>query len=661
MSLTFTNKASREMKDRAMALLNSNYHRPLVATFHSFSRWILRRFANLARLQDDFVIFDDGDQLTVLRRVMMDMNLDEKEYPLRTLLSLISKVKISLADPEAAVAAVGKKWRQPLLHAYHGYHQVLKENNAVDYDDLLVQVVRLLEAEPEVLKFLQDRFLFVQVDEYQDTNLPQYFIVKMIAQKHRNLCVVGDDDQSIYSWRGANTENLRLFERDFPEAKMVKLEENYRSTQVILNAAWKVISKNRNRKEKRLWTHRKGGEPIVLFNADTVHTEADFVARTIETLGISFSDVAVLYRTNSQSRLVEDALIRRGILYRVVGGLRFYDRKEIKDIIAYLRLVVNPEDNIAFSRIVNTPARGIGKVTITKIDNLVKELESLDTALRAIAAGEVEVSPTVRGRVGQFYRIMEEFRLKAHEVSLRELLETIYATTGYLKALEEEKSIEADSRIENLKELLNVASEYDEEENPLREFLDRATLTTSQDEEEVGEKVTLMTLHAAKGLEFSVVFMIGMEEGLLPHSRSLNDISAMEEERRLCYVGMTRAKERLFLTRALTRQQFGRELSYLPSSFLSDIPEDLVVKEAPPRARTVKNTHKSTRSSVGLSSETAGGDQWNKGDRVIHRVFGPGIVELVMEKGNKTTLVVFFKTAGKRLLKASVAPLERVG
>ncbi len=662
LSLTFTNKAAREMRDRAMALLNGHHQRPVVSTFHSFGTWVLRRFANLVGLETGFVIFDDNDQLTVVRRIVQEMGLNEREFSPRVLLSLISKVKISMAEPEAAFASVGVRWRQPLSQAFFRYQEVLRENNAVDFDDLLVKVVALLKGEPQVLEFLQNRFLFVQVDEYQDTNLPQYLVVKMIAQEHRNLCVVGDDDQSIYSWRGANTENLRLFERDFPEAKVVKLEENYRSTQIILDAAWGVISNNKRRKEKRLWTRRKGGDPIVLFVADSAHAEADFVAGRIESLGVPYSQVAVLYRTNAQSRLVEEALMRRGIPYRVVGGLRFYDRKEVKDIIAYLRLLLNPEDRMAFERIVNTPPRGIGKATVARLNELAREMGSLEGALRAVAEGEVDVSPTVRGRVGRFCGIIGELRQLVQRYSLVGLLEAVYSSTGYLKALEEEGTIEAESRIENLKELLNVASEFEDEEDPLREFLDRVTLTTSQDEEEEGsDRVTLMTLHAAKGLEFSVVFMIGMEEGLLPHSRSLNDDAAMEEERRLCYVGMTRAKERLFLTRACSRQQFGREIAYLPSSFLSEIPEDLVVEEKPERARVMRKAAGPRVVGVGEVASGSSVGEWRKGDRVVHRVFGEGIVESVMGKGEKTTLVVSFETAGKRLLKASVAPLKRVG
>ena len=666
LSLTFTNKAAREMKERALALLEGEYQKPVVSTFHSFGRWVLRRFANLVGLSEDFVIFDDSDQLTVVKRIVQELNLEEKEFPSRAFLSLISKVKISMLDPETAIKGVGRKWQTPLLYAYNQYHKILKENNAVDFDDLLVRVVGLLQTEPQVLGFLQERFLFVQVDEYQDTNLPQYLIVKMIAQEHRNLCVVGDDDQSIYSWRGANTENLRLFERDFPEAKVVKLEENYRSTQIILDAAWQVISKNKNRKEKRLWTRRNGGEPIVLFAADTAHAEADYVARKIEDLRLRLPEIAVLYRTNAQSRLIEEALMRRGIPYRVVGGLRFYDRKEIKDIIAYLRLLVNPEDKLAFSRIVNTPPRGIGAATIKKIMDLSEETGSLNEALRRIATGEADASPTVQKRVERFYRIMEHLRAKGEELPLEELFEEIYKSTGYLQALQDEKSIESESRIENLKELLNVASEFEEEDDPIKEFLDRATLTTSQDEgeDEGNNRVTLMTLHSAKGLEFQVVFMIGMEEGLLPHSKSLNDSAAMEEERRLCYVGMTRAKELLFLTRAWSRQQFGRETSYLPSSFLKDIPEELTVEEMPQRARTLRKTHKVTEPqripTQGLENKD-NGDNWRKGDTVLHRVFGQGVIESVMGRGEKTTLVVSFETAGKRVLKASVAPLEKVG
>ena len=663
LSLTFTNKAANEMKERAMALLNGHYQRPLVSTFHSFGRWVLRRFANLAGLENDFVIFDDNDQLTVVRRIVADMSLDEKEYPPRALLSLISKAKISMADVEAATAAVGKKWQQPFSFAYERYHQVLKENNAVDFDDLLVRVVRLLEKEPQVLEFLQNRFLFVQVDEYQDTNLPQYLIVKMIAQEHRNLCVVGDDDQSIYSWRGANTENLRLFEQDFPEAKVVKLEENYRSTQTILEVAWHVVKENTLRKEKRLYTANPRGEPVVLYVAHDERDEANYVADKIQELAQDrpLSHFAVFYRTNAQSRPLEEALARKGIPYRVVGGLRFYDRREVKDVVAYLRLVENPDDVLAFRRVVNVPRRGIGEKTVERLLEFCARGgfplgEGLEAALEAGVLASV-----VRARLLSFVELMEGLREASREMPLSAFIDHLLEKTGYRRALEEEGTVEAQGRLENLRELINVAVEYDDVDHGLREFIDRASLATPQDEGGQGDMVTLMTLHSAKGLEFPVVLMVGMEEGFLPHSLSMESLAGLEEERRLCYVGITRAMERLFLIRAKSRLYYGRERVFAPSRFLNSIPHELVKVEGETPREEVPRVHPSPGEERGRArARTSGeGGQWQRGDRVLHPIFGPGRVVATQGEGDSLKVKVVFDKVGEKLLVARFARLKR--
>ena len=652
LALTFTNKAAQEMKERVMHLLGQGWSgSPFLATFHAFGLWVLRRFAYLLGYSLDFNVYDDSDQLAVMKQIIKELKIEEKRFTPRSLLGAISRVRVAQQDPEE-IEGEGP-WAETVNRVYKRYREFLRLNNAMDFDDLILLPLRLLEEEASVREFLQERFHHIMVDEYQDTNTPQYQIVRIMAEKHRNLCVVGDDDQSIYSWRGADVRNIFLFERDFPEAKVVKLEENYRSTQTILEAAWHVIRENTLRKEKRLFTSNPKGEKITLYIAQDEKDEARYVTAKIKELAQErpLSHFAVFYRTNAQSRPLEEALNREGIPYKVVGGLRFYDRKEIKDMIAYLRLVENPNDILAFRRVVNTPKRGIGDKTIERVLTFCQR-EGLPFWEGLKASLEADVLPSLpKARLLSFVNLMEELREASQNAPLSSFLGYLMERTGYIRSLEEEDTIEAHGRIENLRELVNVAVEYDDLDNGLREFIDRASLTTSQDERGEGDRVTLMTLHSAKGLEFPVVFIVGMEEGLLPHSLSLESLAGLEEERRLCYVGFTRAKELLFLSYARERLYYGRHREFAPSRFLRSIPQELLVREGSIRVREAV--------APGPGPGEATEEDWKPGDQVIHPVFGPGMVKALEGTGSTLKVRVRFDKVGEKLLVARLARLRK--
>ena len=661
LALTFTNKAAQEMRERVMHLLGEGGRRPpFLSTFHSFGLWVLRRFAHHLGYSLDFNVYDDSDQLVVVREILKELDVDDKRFTPRGVLAAMSRARVAQGDPEE-LSAQGT-WEEVVAQVYGRYRDFLRLHNAVDFDDLILLPLKLLKEEELVRDFLQKRFTHIMVDEYQDTNTPQYSIVRIMAEKHRNLCVVGDDDQAIYSWRGADVRNIFLFERDFPEARVVRLEENYRSTQTILEVAWHVVKENTLRKEKRLYTSNPPGEPVVLYVAQDERDEANYVARMIQDMARErpLSHFAVFYRTNAQSRPLEEALTRLGIPYRVVGGLRFYDRREVKDVVAYLRLIENPDDVLAFRRVVNVPKRGIGDKTVERVLEFCRRGDlPLGEGLRTLLE-EGGLPSLARARLLAFVELMEGLREAARAMPLSAFIDHLLDRTGYRRALEEENTVEAQGRLENLRELINVAVEYDDVEDGLREFIDRASLATPQDEGGQGDMVTLMTLHSAKGLEFPVVFMVGMEEGFLPHSLSLDSLAGLEEERRLCYVGIPRAMERLFLLRARSRLYYGRERVFAPSRFLNSIPAELVKVEGqePGDGPGVPAAGSRGRAPLRVSGDE-GEVPWKRGDRVLHPLFGPGRVVKTQGSGESLKVKVVFDKVGEKLLVARFARLKR--
>ncbi len=597
LAVTFTNKAAEEMRARVEALLGADCSKMWVSTFHSLCARLLRREAPAIGLSRDFVIYDSSDQLTVVKQALKELHIDDSFVQPRAALSRISHAKNRMEGPDAIAANAGWNRRdEQIAKVYDYYLKALKDSTALDFDDLLLKTVELFEQSERVRTKYSEQFRFVMVDEYQDTNRPQYLLIRRLAETYRNLCVVGDPDQSIYKWRGADLRNILDFEEDFGDAKIVKLERNYRSTQVILDAASAVISQNRNRKDKRLWTDRKGGDQIAYFRGGDELEEADFITRTARA---SLADdveavVAVLYRTNAQSRTIEDALMREGVAYKIVGGVRFYERKEIKDALAYMRLVINPHDDVSLRRVINTPARGIGKGVMEAVEAI-----SLDDAppdnLPLLSAGLAPAvtanslwSRLVRGLQNKAFPNRATASLTAFRDLLVSLTDVARAEpvsfaigkmldqSGYLQDLRDDRSEDSESRIENLAELVSAAREYEsrEAEPALGGFVDRLSLLSDVDEE-AGSKdarVWMMTLHSAKGLEFPVVILAGLEEGLFPHSRSAEDEEELEEERRLCYVGMTRARFKLVLTGAARRRIFGEYQNSQPSRFIEEVP-----------------------------------------------------------------------------------------
>jgi DNA helicase-2/ATP-dependent DNA helicase PcrA len=599
LAVTFTNKAAEEMRARVEALLGSDCSRMWVSTFHSLCARLLRREAPAIGLSRDFVIYDSSDQLTVVKQALKELRIDDGFVQPRAALSRISHAKNRMEGPDAVATAAAWNHRDELVAKVYTYYvNALKESNALDFDDLLLKTVDLFELSARVRESYGRQFRFVMVDEYQDTNRPQYLLIRRLSEVHRNLCVVGDPDQSIYKWRGADLRNILAFEQDFPEAKIVKLERNYRSTQIILDAASAVISQNRNRKDKHLWTDRKGGERILYLRGNDELEEADFITRTART---SLADdveamAAILYRTNAQSRAIEEALMREGLAYKIVGGVRFYERKEIKDALAYMRLVINPHDDVSLRRVINVPARGIGKGVMDSIERISPASASdlplltagLAPALSAnslwarIVHGLEDGSFTGRGLASLtvfrdlILTLTEIARTDSVSIAIGKMLDR----SGYLQDLREERSEDAEGRIENLAELVSAAREYEsrDQEPALGGFVDRLSLLSDVDDEAGARdaRIWLMTLHSAKGLEFPLVILAGLEEGLFPHSRSKEDQEELEEERRLCYVGMTRARTRLVLTGAARRRIFGEYQASQPSRFIDEVPAALI-------------------------------------------------------------------------------------
>jgi len=589
LALTFTNKAAGEMKERVQRLVGASSRGMMVGTFHSSCARILRREIAPLGYSSNFSIYDEIDSMRLIKQCVDDLGIDRKKYHPRAIKTAISHAKNDMVDEESFGDLIedGDFLMEVTWQVYRRYQKRLRENDALDFDDLLVLLTNLFELHPVVLEKYRDRYSHILVDEYQDTNTVQYRLVKTLASEHRNLCVVGDDDQGIYSWRGADIRNILEFERDYPDARVIKLEQNYRSTGCILSAAGAVVAKNTGRKPKTLWTSNPPGGKIQYNVAADEHGEVRFVAAEIESLisgGRGFNDIAVFYRTHAQSRVLEERLVRLGVPYKIFGGTRFYDRAEIKDIVAYLRVLANPRDEVALRRVINVPARGIGKVTVAALgEHALQKGVGLMEALKDIGDARGLSSRAARNLAG-FAELIDALAKFAVGHDIDELLEEVWGRTGYMADLERQRTPEAEGRIENLKELHGVVKDFREEYGAqgLEEFLERVSLVSDTDDLDIsGGYVSLMTFHNAKGLEFPVVFMIGMEEGIFPHIRSMDVPDEMEEERRLCYVGMTRARELLYVTHAGTRRLWGGLSANPVSRFLCDIPDDLIEEAEP--------------------------------------------------------------------------------
>ncbi|MEK3885196.1 DNA helicase PcrA [Paenibacillus sp. PL2-23] len=585
LAITFTNKASREMQDRVSALVGPSGRDIWVSTFHSMCVRILRKDIDRIGYTSNFSILDSSDQLSVIRNCMKDLNIDTKKIEPKAIQATISSAKNELITPQSFEAKIGDYFDGLAAKVYEMYQKRLKSNNSLDFDDLIMKTIQLFKEVPEVLEFYQNKFRYIHVDEYQDTNRAQYMLCRMLADKHHNICVVGDSDQSIYRWRGADITNILNFENDYPEAQAIMLEQNYRSTSNILDAANAVIKRNTGRKPKKLWTEQGPGDMIQLYQADSEHDEGYFVTGEIRknvTKGRRYSEHAILYRTNAQSRVIEEILIKSDIPYQIVGGIKFYDRKEIKDILAYLRLISNPDDDISLTRIINVPKRGIGDTTVAKLE---EEAARRGTSIYRVLGdlGPVDVNGRTRTLLGEFYGLIHNLTSMVDYLTVTELTEKVLELSQYRIELQRENTLESKARVENIDEFLSVTMDFEQrnEDKSLVAFLTDLALiadidSMNKDKEEddkAGDAVVLMTMHSAKGLEFPVVFIIGMEESVFPHSRALADNEELEEERRLAYVGITRAEEKLYLTCARMRTLFGRTGMNSPSRFLEEIPE----------------------------------------------------------------------------------------
>lgn len=649
LAITFTNKAADEMRERVMSLVGEKARAIWVSTFHSACARILRQEIHHLGYRKNFVVYDDRDSYRLISEVMKQLDIDPKQFSPSAILNEISLAKSELLDFEDYEERAETHFERAVALVFKRYQQQLTENNALDFDDLIVLTVRLFELFPQVLRRYQERFRYILVDEYQDTNHAQYVFIKLLAERYRNLCVVGDDDQSVYGWRGADIRNILDFEKDFPETTVIRLEQNYRSTRKILKAANELIKHNVRRKHKELWTENDEGESITLYQAFDEYDEAGFVASEIERLEdrYQYNDIAVFYRTNAQSRVFEEVFLRHGIPYRIVGGVRFYERQEIKDILAYLRLMVNPADGISFLRVVNVPRRNIGKTSLEHLKFYAYQQQiSLYEAAAQAERIKALSSRAQKSLVG-FYQLIEELKQEAKGRTPAETIQIVAEKTGYLSMLQEEKTVEADSRIENIRELVTVAASFHHlyPDADLEAFLERVSLLSDIDTyDERENSVTLMTVHNAKGLEFPVVFIVGLEEGLFPHSRSLYSEDELEEERRLCYVGITRAKEKLYLTHAFRRTMWGQVSEAFPSRFLSEIPEELVTEHVRTRAAQPQEARRDI-------------EDYRVGDMVIHDRFGEGVV-LEIQDGGKVR--VRFFDAGDKTLLVEYAPMKKI-
>ena len=683
LAITFTNKAAQEMRERGDALVGYGSEDIWISTFHATCSRILRRHIDLLGYDRNFTIYDASDQKSLMKEVLKEMKIDTKQFPERSVMSEISSAKNEYKSPLDYRNEYGSNFRnQRIADIYEHYQKRLKENNALDFDDLLVKMVDLFQTNPDVLEHYQDRFQYIMVDEYQDTNTVQFLLVSLLAKKYRNLCVVGDDDQSIYKFRGANIYNILNFEKVFPDAQVIRLEQNYRSTQNILNAANGVIANNKGRKEKKLWTENQKGELVHFKQYDTEYDEADGVVSRINFLamrGVQYKDMAILYRTNAQSRIFEEKLKQKNIPYAIVRGISFYDRKEIKDLMSYLKVVDSGMDDLSVKRIINVPKRGIGQTTINRLQEfaILNQMSFLDAVFNADEIPEVA---RALAKLHKFADMIEEFREYASEHEISELLEHILDVTQYRAELEAEGTDESISRLEDIEELFNDIAYYEEEEeNPnLRDFLaekDMYTLNAGIDNlEDENNKVLLMTLHNAKGLEFNNVFLGGMEEGVFPGFGAMmsGDESEIEEERRLCYVGITRAKERLFLSAAKRRMLRGQTQYNRRSRFIDEIPgQYLDTEQRVSEQRVVKNTERPAKYQYGAKAgkpynlsdfkvKPVGELDYQVGDRVKHIKFGVGTVQEITKGGRDFEVAVEFDRVGRKKMFASFAKLKKV-
>lgn len=679
LAITFTNKAAKEMKERVTNLVGAQADSIWLSTFHSFCAKLLRfevdGFHGYTR---NFTIYDSSDQLVLVKDCLKKLNLDDKQFTPRSVLGTISSAKNVLMDAKAFAAKASDFYEQKVADVYAMYQEKLRENNAVDFDDLLFLAVRLLQENEEVREKYQSRFQYILVDEYQDTNHAQYALTKILAARWRNICVVGDADQSIYAWRGADIRNIIDFTRDYPDAASIKLEQNYRSTKTILHAANAVIDNNESRPKKTLWTENPTGNKIIHYQAQTEHDEADYIAGVIynrhEISHEPYGDMAILFRTNAQSRVLEEKLMRYAIPYTMVGGTKFYDRKEIKDVLAYLRLLYNPEDSLSLTRIINVPKRNIGATTMEHVAAYA-EAQGISLFEALSSTDEIPVTKRAKASLENFVAMIFDLLNDIEGKDVLSLIETVIKQTGYGDMLdkEAEHDPQGESRKENVGEFLSVAKDYMDSnpEGNLQDFLENVALVSDVDDFESSDsKVTLMTLHAAKGLEFPVVFLTGLDEGLFPHSRTLMDPAQVEEERRLAYVGITRAERQLYVTNAVTRTMYGRISAYMPSRFLAEIPpqfmEDYHRKSAMPQSRTTAVPGKQRVSILtkpvasSLPKKHAVTDTFTKGDKVRHKIWGIGTVLDVIGEGPNMQMKIQFPTKGVRQVVVKYAPLEKI-
>ena len=674
LAITFTNKAAKEMKSRVEGLVGDVANRIWLSTFHSFCAKFLRfELDNFLGYNSNFTIYDTSDSQAVIKAALKALNLDDKYYPVGAMIAAISEAKNKLLFASDFRKQARDFYQQKVADVYEYYERELRKNNALDFDDLLLVAVKLLQSNEAVLDKYSKRFRYVMIDEYQDTNHAQYLLAKLLASHWKNIAVVGDADQSIYAWRGADIQNILDFEKDYPNCTSIKLEQNYRSTKIILDAANAVIENNEGRPKKNLWTDKTEGAKIQHFTAQSEHEEAAFIGDTIakkhDIHGVPYGDMAILYRTNAQSRVLEEALIKRALPYTMVGGTKFYDRKEIKDVLAYLRVLYNPFDDLSLLRIINVPKRSIGATTVAKLQDYAR---ANGTSL-FMTLTQLHLVDTIKGKTKEK---LEEFGIliftlvaEMEDKTVLDILESILDRTGYLAQLEESTDPQDQARAENIGELLSVAKDF-QDTNPngtVEDFLEQVALVNDVDSFEQEEsKVTLMTLHAAKGLEFPIVFLGGLEEGLFPHSRTLMNPEEIEEERRLAYVGITRAEKELYISNATTRTVFGRTSSYLPSRFIDEIPEELVdglrakrkvpddIKRHVPQHMSV--TSRPVTKPIVRNEVIA---DWKVGDTAIHSKWGNGKVINVAGEGAGMKLTIEFPTQGVRVVMAKFAPVKK--
>ena len=683
LAITFTNKAAREMKDRIERLLGDTAKDMWIGTFHSVCVRILRSCIDLLGYSRDFVIYDTADTKTVMKECLRELDIDEKSFPVRNVLSIISNAKNDLMDAATFENVYKSDYRMSIIaKIYYRYQTKLRKNNAVDFDDIILNTVKILSENPDVLSKYQDKFRYILVDEYQDTNNSQYLLINLLAQANRNLCVVGDDDQSIYKFRGANIGNILNFEDDYSDVQKITLDQNYRSTQNILDAANSVISNNKGRMGKSLWTSNGDGNRVYVYTGTNEYDEARYIARQIkkhfDEQG-SFSDCAILYRTNAQSRVIEEMLMRESVPYKVLSGLRFYDRKEIKDIIAYLRVVYNPNDDVSLARIINEPKRKIGNATLEKARNIAREKE---TSLYDVIshADDYHEFKTAIKKLLSFSEIIQSLIKLKDTVTIEDLTGRILNDTGYMPALVMEDTTESKTRIENLGEFISVITEFEKNEetgNTLGEFLENISLVSDIDGyDENEDSAVLMTIHSAKGLEFPIVFLSGLEEGLFPGMRSMESDDDIEEERRLCYVAITRAKEQLYITKTISRTIHGKTMPTTASRFFKEIPveyledkttlqpkvakvmQDLGVRNAAAPKKEVYMTK-----GFGSSVKSSGSTDYSKfkaGDTVEHRTFGRGEILKATPCGNDCILEIQFESIGFKRLMAAFAKVKKI-